>query len=134
MKLLTALFSAAMLAGCSQQPGNADADQTASAEDKPMSSAKDMPMQDGPMPMQSAAAPMATTASATGTVENIDPASGTVTISHGPVASLHWPAMKMGFKATPEQLASVQAGQQVAFEFESKGRDATITRISPAAR
>lgn len=126
MKLLTALFSAAMLAGCLQQPGNADADQTASAED--------MPMQDSPMPMQSAAAPMATTASATGTVENINPASGTVTIAHGPVASLHWPAMKMGFKATPEQLASVQTGQQVAFEFESKGRDATITRISPAAR
>ncbi len=127
MKLVTALFFAAILAGCSQQPDNADANQAANAGDMPLSSAKDMPM-------QSEAAPMAATASATGTVENIDPANGTVTIAHGPVASLHWPAMKMGFKATPEQLASVQTGQQVEFEFESKGRDATITRISPAAR
>ncbi len=127
MKLLTTLFSAAMLAGCSQQPGNADANKSASAGDMPMSSAKNMPT-------QSEAALMATTASASGTVEKIDPASGTVTIAHGPVASLHWPAMRMGFKATPEQLASVQTGQQVEFEFESKGRDATITRITPAAR
>lgn len=127
MKLLTALFSAAMLAGCSQQPGNADANKTASAEDMPMSSAKDMPM-------QSEAAPMATTASATGTVTAIDPASGKITIDHEPVASLQWPAMTMGFKATPEHLASVKAGQKVEFEFESEGMAATITRISPAAR
>lgn len=127
MKLVTALFAATMLAGCSQQPGTADANQAASAEDMPMSGTKDLPM-------QSETGPMAATASASGTVENIDAASGTVTIAHGPVASLHWPAMKMGFKATPAQLASVQTGQQVDFEFESKGRDATITRISPAAR
>ncbi len=131
MKIQTALFAAALLAGCSQQPGNADGDKTASAEDMPMSSAERMQMEGGPMPMQPEAAPMATTASAMGTVKSIDTESGKVTIAHDPVASLKWPAMTMAFKATPDQLSSVQAGQQVEFDFESTGMDATITRISP---
>lgn len=130
MKIQIALFAAALLAGCSQQPGNADGNKTASAEDMQMSSAEHMKMEDGPMPMQPEA-PMATTASAMGTVKSIDTASGKITIDHGAVASLQWPAMTMGFKATPDQLASVQAGQKVEFEFVSKGMDATITRISP---
>ncbi len=131
MKIQIALFAAALLAGCSQQPSNADGNKTASAGDMPMSSAEHMQMEDSPMPMQPEAAPMATTASAMGTVKSIDTASGKITIAHDPVASLKWPAMTMGFKATPDQLASVQAGQKVEFEFESKGMDATIRRISP---
>ena len=40
--------------------------------------------------------------------------------------------MTMAFKAAPDQITSVQAGQKVQFEFETKGMEATITRISPA--
>lgn len=72
------------------------------------------------------------TASATGTVEAVDAAAGKITIAHGPIEALHWPAMTMAFKATPAQVASVQTVQKVDFEFASHGMDATITQITPA--
>ena len=77
-----------------------------------------------------AEATAATKASATGTVEAVDAAAGKITIAHEPVDALKWPAMTMDFKATPEQIVSVQAGQKVQFEFESQGMDATITQLT----
>lgn len=74
----------------------------------------------------------AKTASAFGIVESIDAGAGKITLAHGPVDALGWPAMTMGFKATPEQIASVQPGQSVRFEFTAEGMAATITRIEPA--
>ncbi|MBS0455928.1 MAG: copper-binding protein [Proteobacteria bacterium] len=82
--------------------------------------------------MQMKADAGATKASATGIVKTVDVATGTMTISEDPVPSLNWPAMIMTFKATPAQLASVHAGQKVAFSFVSKGMDGTLTRIEPA--
>jgi Cu/Ag efflux protein CusF len=41
---------------------------------------------------------------AEGTVDSIDAKAGTVSIIHGPVASLKWPAMTMKFKAANETL------------------------------
>lgn len=84
------------------------------------------------MPQATAGAVAATAASATGVVENIDAPAGKITIAHGPVETLQWPAMTMAFKATPEQIASVQAGQKVRFEFQTQGVEATITQITPA--
>lgn len=75
---------------------------------------------------------VATKASATGTVKVVDGAGGKITISHGPVAALNWPAMTMAFKATQAQMAAVHVGQKVDFEFLSKGMDGTLTRIGPA--
>lgn len=69
--------------------------------------------------------------SATGTVTALDPAASKVTIDHGPVPELQWPAMNMGFGATPAQVAQLQLGQRVAFDFEMAGNQATITRIEP---
>ena len=69
------------------------------------------------------------TATATGTVKKIDNDKGTVTIAHGPVEALGWPSMTMGFKAKPDQLQTLKEGDQVEFEFSSKGMDSTITRI-----
>ena len=68
--------------------------------------------------------------SASGTITAIDPA-GTITIDHGPLPALEWPAMTMGFAATPEQAGQVAVGQQVDFEFEMRGNKATITSIAP---
>lgn len=45
------------------------------------------------------------------------------------VEVLQWPAMTMAFKATPEQIASVRAGQKVQFEFTAEGMNATIIRV-----
>ena len=68
--------------------------------------------------------------SASGTITAVDPA-GTITIDHGPVPALEWPAMTMGFAATPEQAGQVAVGQQVDFEFEMRGNKARITSIAP---
>lgn len=74
----------------------------------------------------------AKTGSASGTVESVDAAAGKITIAHGAVQALDWPAMTMAFAATPEQIGSIKAGDKVRFEFESQGMQATIIRIEPA--
>lgn len=86
-----------------------------------------MPMQEMQMEHSAAAA----TAQASGTVKAIDNQKGSVTIAHGPVPAVKWPAMTMAFKATPEQLAQVRVGQQVMFEFKSEGMQATLLSIKP---
>jgi len=67
---------------------------------------------------------------ATGKVTKVDRAKGTVSIAHGPVASLRWPAMTMAFgvkdRATLDKL---QPGANVEFTFVQSGRTYTITAI-----
>lgn len=122
MKIHILLLTATLLAGCSKAP-----DEVA---DTGQRGAEPMQMADG-VGARADGAATATKASATGTIEAIDAAAGKITLAHEPVPSLQWPAMTMGFRATPEQVASVQVGQTVRFEFESKGMDATITQIVP---
>lgn len=145
MKLQAVLFSTVLLAACSQQSGTAEdqpmpeaaqqsmpmeapasADATATAP-----SAADMQMSEAEHKQMAGDMQAATMAMASGTVESVDTAGGKITIAHGPVEALKWPAMTMAFKASPEQLASVKPGQKVEFEFASKGMDSTITRIAP---
>jgi membrane fusion protein, copper/silver efflux system len=53
-------------------------------------------------------------------VESID-AEG-ITISHGPVPELKWPAMTMGFsKPDPKAFPGLKAGDDVRFEFRKGG-------------
>ncbi len=55
---------------------------------------------------------------AEGTLTAIDAAAGTVSISHGPVASLGWPAMSMDFAlANPALAGTLKPNAPVAFEF-----------------
>jgi Cu/Ag efflux protein CusF len=55
---------------------------------------------------------------AEGTVEEIDSKTGTVSLAHGPIASLKWPAMTMAFKvANVALLKDLKPGAKVAFEF-----------------
>jgi Cu(I)/Ag(I) efflux system membrane fusion protein len=69
-------------------------------------------------PASSAAAPKATGHQAEGTVDSVDLKDGSVTLSHGPVASLKWPAMTMEFKtANASLLKDLKPGAKVAFEF-----------------
>lgn len=140
MKLEVVLFATVLLAACSQQPGNTEDQPVPEATQQPVP-AKAPASADAPatadMHMSEAEhAQMtehshATMAMATGTVESVDAAAGKITIAHGPVEALKWPAMTMAFKATPEQVASVKSGQKVEFEFESKDTDNTLTRITP---
>lgn len=121
--LATTITAASLLAACSQ-PADTSADdaRTSAAE-------MEMPMAEHAEMSGDAAAEMKT-ASASGTIESIDTDAGKITIKHGPVEALNWPGMTMAFKATPEQIASVEVGQSVDFEFESSGMDGTITRIT----
>jgi Cu(I)/Ag(I) efflux system membrane fusion protein len=56
-----------------------------------------------------------------GKVTQVDPQKGSVELDHEPIASLQWPAMKMGFRvADKQQLAILKPGQVVEFELAAK--------------
>ena len=116
MKIPVILFTLALLAGCSSPSGEANPE-TADGTGKNL-----------PPPAAPVAAAVLS-ASATGVVEAVDHTARTITIAHGPVASLQWPAMTMTFKTSGLDLASVKLGDHVLFEFTSSGMDGTVTKI-----
>jgi len=71
---------------------------------------------------------------ATGTVDEVDLKAGTVNLSHGPVASLKWPAMTMEFKtANAGLLKTLKPGAKVEVEFvERQPGEWVITGVKPA--
>ena len=69
-------------------------------------------------------------ASATGTITAIDPVAKSITIDHGPVPALEWPAMTMTFQAGTVDLGRFNVGDPVAFEFSASGMTATITTLT----
>lgn len=68
---------------------------------------------------------------ASGTVDEVDPKGASVSIEHGPVASLKWPAMTMEFQlANPALLQGLKPGAAVEFEFvERQPGEWVITRL-----
>ncbi|MBI3375411.1 MAG: copper-binding protein [Betaproteobacteria bacterium] len=65
-----------------------------------------------------------------GTVEKVDPAAGTVTLAHGPIKSLNWPAMTMSFMVKDRALLEkVKPGAKLEFDFVESGKDYLITEI-----
>jgi membrane fusion protein, copper/silver efflux system len=72
--------------------------------------------------------------SGNGTVEAIDPKSGTVSLAHGPIGTLKWPAMTMDFQvANRGLLQGMTPGTSVTFEFvERKPGEYVITKLAPA--
>jgi len=87
--------------------------------------ADDMPMDEDNMPMAGAAR----TASGEGMVTAIDAEAGTITLDHGPVPAMNWPAMNMAFDAPPEVRDQVAVGDAVTFEFEASAAGNRITSI-----
>ena len=70
---------------------------------------------------------------AKGTVKSVSAEKGTVTIAHGAVPSLKWPAMTMTFKAADRKLIeNTKPGAQVNFAFQQKDKDYVITSLKPA--
>jgi Cu(I)/Ag(I) efflux system periplasmic protein CusF len=66
----------------------------------------------------------------TGTVTKVDPAKNAVTIAHGPVQSMKWPAMTMTFKAKDKaMLDKVKPGEKIEFSFVQSGKDYIVTEI-----
>jgi Cu(I)/Ag(I) efflux system membrane fusion protein/cobalt-zinc-cadmium efflux system membrane fusion protein len=71
---------------------------------------------------------------AEGKVEEWDAKTQTVTISHGPVASLKWPGMTMDFALAHSGLQKdLQPGAAVRFEFVERGKgEWVITKATPS--
>ena len=67
---------------------------------------------------------------AVGTVKEADTAGKSVTISHGPVQSLDWPAMTMTFGVQDKSLLiKLAKGEKVEFEFVKQGGAYTIVNV-----
>jgi Cu(I)/Ag(I) efflux system membrane fusion protein len=68
-----------------------------------------------------------------GNIKEMDWAHATVTIAHGPIASLNWPAMTMDFRVRdPVLLRSLKPGQKVDFEIvEESAGEYVIVRFHP---
>jgi Cu(I)/Ag(I) efflux system membrane fusion protein len=68
-----------------------------------------------------------------GTVEEIDLSAGKLTIDHGAIASLNWPAMIMEFKAKDSLLLKgLKPGQRIEFEFSEQGGEYLVERLKAA--
>lgn len=66
-----------------------------------------------------------------GKVEDVS--ADAITISHGPIASLKWPSMTMGFgKPEPTAFADIKPGDRVRFEFKEGGASGyALVKVQP---
>ena len=68
--------------------------------------------------------------SATGVVKKVDAAAGKVTIAHGPIPAIKWPAMTMTFSVKDKKaLGKLAPEKKVQFQFVQQGSDYVITSI-----
>ena len=67
---------------------------------------------------------------ATGVVKSADAGSGKVTLEHGPVKTLNWPAMTMTFGVKDKGfLDKLRVGQRVQVEFQQQNGSYVITSV-----
>ncbi len=65
-----------------------------------------------------------------GTVKKVDPARGKVTIAHGPIPTMKWPAMNMTFTVKDKALlGKFSQDKKVEFEFVEQGSDYVIKSV-----
>ena len=78
-------------------------------------------------------APVAASHRGTGTIDALDWANAMATITHGPIASLGWPAMTMDFRANdPALLKALKPGEKVDFEIvEKSAGEYVLVRVYP---
>lgn len=132
MKIQLAILAVVLLAGCARDNGQEDASR---GDAVPTPTGQTAPAAAAAMgaPADAQASPdasVAVEAMGMGTITAIDAAAGKVTIEHGPIDSLHWPAMTMAFNASPEVLGSIKEGDRVHFEFTQQGRTGTISKLA----
>ena len=125
--LVTLLAAPLALAACGSGNDTEMMDDTAMADGQ-MADGQ-MPMGDGDMPMIGSDSAMQT-ASAEGTVTAIDADAGTITVDHGAVPAIEWPAMTMGFEADEQLRQDVAVGDAISFEFTTGEGGNTITSIT----
>jgi Cu(I)/Ag(I) efflux system protein CusF len=92
--------------------------------------AQSNPMQDMGMGQQSAQGAHAAVHQAIGVVKSVDADKGKVTIAHGPVKTLNWPAMTMTFGVKDKGLLDkLSVGKHVQVQFEKQGSAYVITSV-----
>ena len=125
--LVTLLAAPLALAACDS------GDNTEAMDEMPMADGQmadgQMPMDGGDMSMMGSDSAMQT-ASAEGTVTAIDADAGTITVDHGAVPEIEWPAMTMGFEADEQLRQDVAVGDAISFEFTTGEGGNTITSIT----
>ena len=125
--LVTSLAAPLALAACDS------GDNTEAMDEMPMADGQmaddQMSMDDGDMAMMGSDGAMQT-ASAEGTVTAIDADAGTITVDHGAVPEIEWPAMTMGFEADEQLRQDVAVGDAISFEFTTGEGGNTITSIT----
>ena len=78
------------------------------------------------------AAPAGKLGQGTGVIKAIDTKAGTLTIQHGSIPAVSWPAMTMTFKATPPALLTgLKVGQSIGFDTTVRGMAADVTAVRP---
>jgi Cu/Ag efflux protein CusF len=117
--ILTIAVLGTAIAACGKKPAEPMADAVPAAT----SSAPDGSMAN--MDMNGAVM-----AKGTGTVMFIDKAAGTITLDHGPIDAIKWPAMTMAFKANPVTLLdTVKVGDVVSFDLKMTEGVGEVTAI-----
>ena len=64
-----------------------------------------------------------------GTVTAVDAIAGKITLDHGAIPAVGWPAMKMAFSAKPDLLKGVAVGDKVDFDVTVSGSAGEVTAI-----
>ena len=73
---------------------------------------------------------VAQTAEGEGVIKAIDPKGASVTIAHGPIAALKWPAMTMTFKTEKAELTTgLSVGQSVHFVLKNQDGKPVISEL-----
>jgi len=125
--LVTLLAAPLALAACDS------GDNTEAMDEMPMADGQmaddQMSMDDGDMAMMGSDGAMQT-ASAEGTVTAIDADAGTITVDHGAVPEIEWPAMTMAFDADEQLRQDVAVGDTISFDFTTGEGGNTITSIT----
>ncbi len=93
--------------------------------------AQDAAKTDGEMSMAESAAPaQAGPIAGVGAVTAVDAAAGTISLDHGAIAAISWPAMSMQFTAeNPAILQGIAVGDRVSFELKSGTETSVITMV-----
>lgn len=120
--LMSLLALPLALAACDSGQDTAEMNDMPMAENEMMMDGEEMPMMEPGSGMQ--------TASAEGTVTAIDAEAGTITVDHGPVPAIEWPAMTMAFEADEQLRSEVSVGEGIAFEFRTGSEGNVITSIT----
>lgn len=115
MKLLIMLSSSVValtLTACNRQPATSSGPQAAASAER------------------SPAANKSAEGHGTGTVTAIDAKAGQVTLDHGAIPEVGWPAMTMSFGADPAILSTIAVGDKVAFDMTIANGTPKITAIT----